>query len=164
MNDEATILIAEDDEADVLLLRRAFKEADVRNPVHFAHDGLEAIDFLTEQRRTADDRLPALVILDLKMPRRNGMEVLLWLRQQPVLRCLPVLIFSSSARVEDIERAYAFGANGFLVKPPSTVQRTEMARFIKDWLRFNQAPLASTEGFKAALAAHTAGAFGPAAP
>jgi CheY-like chemotaxis protein len=121
--------------------------------VHFAHDGQDAVDFLSEPRSTTTP-LPALVILDLKMPRLNGLEVLDWIRRQPTLRCLPVLMFSSSNRREDIENAYALGANGFLVKPASIVQREVIARFFKSWVMLNEAPLASTEGTLAARAAY----------
>jgi CheY-like chemotaxis protein len=159
MNADRSILVAEDDDADVLLLRRAFKTANLTNPLHIARDGQEAIDFLWSRRNGTDDRLPALVILDLKMPRRSGMEALHWIRQQNVLRCLPVFIFSSSARREDVERAYALGANGFLVKPASTAQRAEIAGLIKSWLDFNQPPLAATEGYQAAQAAHAVQSF-----
>ena len=159
MSEHHSILIAEDDESDVLFLRRALKEAAMENPLHVTRDGQEAMDFLWQQRHAADDRLPALVILDLKMPRRSGMEVLQWIRQQNVLRCLPVMVFSSSARREDVERAYALGANAFLVKPASTVQRGEVGRFIKAWLQLNQPPLVSTEGFNAAQAAHAVQTF-----
>ncbi len=149
-----TLLVAEDDESDVFLLQRAFREAELNSTVHFVPDGQAAIDFLQEKRGTAHDQLPALIILDLKMPRRTGLEVLQWLRQQPVLQCLPAIVFSSSARREDVERAYTLGANGFIVKPPSTVQRLEMVRFIKEWLRLNECPIASVEGFTAAQTLH----------
>ncbi len=163
MSNERSILVAEDDESDVLLLRRAFKEADVQNAIRFVHDGQEVVETLTRQRQAADDRLPALVILDLKMPRRSGIDVLQWIRQQPGLQCLPTVIFSSSARRDEIERAYLLGANGFLVKPASTVQRTELARFIKGWLLFNQPPLACVEGFQAAQTADVVRSIPPSA-
>jgi len=153
MTDQRSILIAEDDENDVLFLRRSFKQIELTNPVHFAHDGQDAIEFLSGPRNAATP-LPALVILDLKMPRLNGLEVLEWIRKQPALRCLPVLMFSSSNRREDIENAYALGANGFLVKPASIVQREIIARFFKSWIMLNEAPLVSTEGTQAARAAH----------
>jgi CheY-like chemotaxis protein len=156
MSEERSILVAEDDESDVLLLQRAFKEAGLQNALHFTHDGQDAIEFFLRQRQAPDDRLPALVILDLKMPRKSGIDVLQWIRQQPGLQCLPVMIFSSSARREEIERSYLLGANGFLVKPASTAERAELARFFKAWLQFNQPPLASTEGFKSAQSAHIA--------
>lgn len=154
MHHSRSLLVAEDDESDVFLLQRAFREAELLTPVTMVRDGQAAIDFLQERCQAIQDQLPALIILDLKMPRRTGLEVLQWLRQQPVLQCLPVFIFSSSARREDVERAYSLGANGFMVKPPSTAQRLEMARFIKDWLRFNEGPMASAQGFKAAQAAY----------
>ena len=145
-----SILLAEDDEADVLFLRRAFKQVELPNPVRIVTDGMEAIEALTEAKLQPEQRLPALVILDLKMPRRTGLQVLEWMRQQPVIRSVPVLILSSSTNQTDIENAYELGANGFMIKPPSLAERNELARFIKDWLRTIQPPLTSTEGFKAA--------------
>lgn len=154
MTTEPYLLLAEDDETDVFLLRRAFRDADVRHPLELAHDGQEAIDLLKAvcARPAGQDRLPALVILDLKMPRRTGMEVLRWMRSEPVLDCLPAAIFSSSPRQEDIEEAYVQGANAFFVKPPSTAERAELARFFKDWLRLNRMPVAANVGYRAARA------------
>lgn len=149
-----SILLAEDEETDVLLLRRAFKEADIRNPLDVVTDGQHAIDFLSKPRQAPHDRLPALIILDLKMPRRNGMDVLRWKREQPVLCGLPAIVFSSSSHRADIEQAYALGANGFFVKPPSIAERAEFARLVKQWLRFNLPPLVCTEGFHAAHVAY----------
>ena len=99
--------------------------------------------------------MPALVILDLKMPRRSGLQVLQWMREQPVIRSIPVLIFSSSTNRSDFEAAYELGANGFLIKPPSTAERRELAHFIKDWMRLIQAPLAACESFRVAQAQRT---------
>lgn len=151
-----SILLAEDDETDVILLRRAFKDAGLSNPLHVVADGQEAIDFLTRAKSRADERMPALIMLDLKMPRRGGMQVLHWIREQPVIRCLPVMIFSSSENRNDVEGAYDGGANAYLVKPPSLAEREELARFIKDWLRLIQAPVASAESFRAAQAQRAA--------
>lgn len=156
----AEILLAEDDETDVLLLRRAFQETGITHVLKVARDGQEAIEELAQREYREEDRLPALAILDLKMPRRNGLETLQWIRKQPGLRCLPVFIFSSSAHREDVERSYSLGANGFLVKPASTSERTEVARFILEWLRLNQPPCAVTDGFKAAQAFHAARGIG----
>lgn len=160
MSPLASILVAEDDETDVLFLRRALKEADVQNPLHVAADGQEAIDFLAHPRLSAEDRLPALIILDLQMPRLGGLEVLAWLREQPVLRTLPVCVFSSSANREDIERAYALGVNAYIVKPPSLAARLEVARFVKQWLKCVRPPLATTEGLSAAQSAHARRNYG----
>src|SRR5438445_8502073 len=120
MNNSLGILLAEDDENDVLLLKRAFAAAEIRNPLFVARDGQEVIDYLAGAGNFANRTeypIPSLVLLDLKMPKRSGMDVLQWLRAQPVLRCLPVVIFSSSPHRHDIERAYRLGANAFVVKP-----------------------------------------------
>ena len=97
MNSSLGILLAEDDDNDVLLLKRAFDAAEIQNPLFVAHDGREAIDYLSGAGKFSNRTefpIPSLVILDLKMPIRSGMEVLQWIRSQPVLRCLPVIIFS----------------------------------------------------------------------
>lgn len=154
------ILLVEDDETDVLLLQRALKEAGVNNPVTVARDGEEGIEELSRREYQEQDYIPLLAILDLKMPRRNGLEMLKWIRQQPALRCLPVFMFSSSAHREDVERAYAAGANAFLVKPSATAERLRVAALIRDWLQMNQAPLAATEGLKSAMAFHAARGIG----
>ena len=159
MKTPLSILLADDDESDIMLLQRAFKQAAIDNPVEIVRDGEEAIGFLSAPRLQPNDRMPALVILDVKMPRRTGMEVLEWMRAQPALSCLPVVIFSSSEHPADVERAYSLGANAYLVKPPSTYECAEVARFIKDWLKFNQPPMASSEGLQLARQAHATGSF-----
>jgi len=152
------ILIAEDDENDAFLIERAFQEAGIENPLQLVRDGQEAIEYLEAARRSAErgeHRAPVLLMLDLKMPRMTGMDVLRWLHGQPILKCLPVIVFSSSANQSDVERTYLLGANAFVTKPSSTEQRTALARFIKGfWLEFNQPPLMCTEGFAAAQKVH----------
>jgi CheY-like chemotaxis protein len=147
-----SLLLAEDDEIDVLFLQRAFKQVELNNPLQVAADGQQAIDALAQIKNHPEQRLPALVILDLKMPRRTGLEVLEWMRAQPVIRSIPALILSSSTNLSDVERAYDLGANGYMVKPPSVAERNELARFIKDWLRVIQPPLSATESFRAGQA------------
>lgn len=138
------LLVAEDDENDVFFLRHAFGEAEIQNPLYVARDGQEAIDYLAGKGTYADRRqhpLPCLLILDLNMPRMNGMEVLRWKRQQSSLHSLPALVLSSSADREDIERAYELGASGYVVKPASISKRAGLARGIKSfWLEFNTPP------------------------
>ncbi|MBA4137990.1 MAG: two-component system response regulator [Opitutus sp.] len=138
MSATATILLAEDDELDVMLLRRAFASVELNNPLEFAHDGQHAIEWLEQRLRQPELPLPALVLLDLKMPRRDGLQTLRWMRSQSPLRCVPAIIFSSSAHRHEVRRAYEAGANAFLVKPPSLAERAEVARFIKHWLHLNQ--------------------------
>ena len=144
MNKDSPILLAEDDENDVFFFKRAAQEADLSNPIHVARDGQETVDYILGngpfiQREIHP--LPCLLILDLKMPRKTGLEVLQWLRKESPLPTLPVIVFSSSAQPDDIERAYRLGANSFVVKPPSTDMRAEFARMIKQfWLTFHEPP------------------------
>lgn len=138
MNEAPAIFLAEDDEVDVMLLRRAFSTAGLDAPLEVARDGQALVDRLEQLSRERQDPPPSLVILDLKMPRRDGLQTLQWLRAHPQLCHVPVVIFSSSAQRVDLRRAYELGANAFLVKPPSLAERAEVARFLKDWLRLNR--------------------------
>jgi len=155
---EPGVLMAEDDPQDVFLLQRAFKDAEIHNPLHVVHDGQEAIDYLSGTGKFADRAsfpIPAVLILDLKMPRKTGMDVLRWLRSEAGLCSLPVIMFSSSAHPVDVERAYLSGANAFLVKPSGIPERAEFVRMIKGfWLDLNEPPLVSTEGLEAARKVH----------
>jgi len=149
-----SFLVAEDDGNDVFFLQRAFQQAKIENPLHVVGDGQEAIDYLSGEGKFSDRSLyplPHLFILDLKMPRKTGLDVLLWLQEQPELRCLPVLVLSSSAQRTDIERAYELGANAFVVKPASLERRVELAKLIGAfWLEFNEGPIVCTEGLESA--------------
>src|SRR5437764_14104574 len=120
MNDDALILIAEDLEDDVLIMRRSLDKAGITNPVQVVHNGEETIAYLRGEGRfsnRAEFPLPALLLLDLKMPRTDGFEVLAWIREQPTLKTLRVIVLTSSAELRDVNRAYSLGANSFLVKP-----------------------------------------------
>lgn len=144
MTRDFAILQVEDDENDIFFLQHAFQTVGIANPLQVARDGQEAIEYLAGQGEYADRKrypLPCLVILDLKMPRKGGMEVLEWLRNQSSLRHVPVIVFTSSARPDDIDQAYELGANSFVVKPASTEERVQLAELIKAyWLRFNLPP------------------------
>ncbi len=114
------ILLTEDDAADVLLLRRAFEKAGVTNPIQVVSDGDQAVAYLAGQDDYADRErhpLPALILLDIKLPRRSGLDVLTWMRQQPSLMGIPVIMLTSSQEPADISRAYDAGANAYHVKP-----------------------------------------------
>src|SRR5262249_10256931 len=138
------VLLAEDDDNDVILLETAFRAADISNPLRVTRDGQDAIDYLSGAGKFSDrigNPLPCLIILDLKMPRRTGIEVLEWLRGCQGLKRIPTVFLSSSAHAYDVERAYELGANGFLVKPASVKARADLARAIKSfWLDFNLPP------------------------
>jgi CheY-like chemotaxis protein len=136
------ILYAEDEEDDVYFLQRAFRDAGVPNPLSVVADGQLAIDYLAGdgpyEDRTAHP-LPCLAILDLKMPKQSGLEVLKWIRAQPSLCTLPVIMLTSSSHDVDMHRAYIQGANGYLIKPTNPAELSSMAKAIKDyWLTQNR--------------------------
>ncbi|MGB3614282.1 MAG: response regulator, partial [Elainellaceae cyanobacterium] len=117
-----SILLVEDDSNDVLFIQRAFRQVDSSHPIHIVKDGDEAVDYLSGQEKYADRDsypLPALVLLDLKLPRRSGIEVLSWMRQQPMLRRIPVVVLTSSKESKDVNTTYDVGVSSYLVKPVS---------------------------------------------
>jgi CheY-like chemotaxis protein len=144
MNRDRCVLMADDDENDVAFLQRAFRQAEVRNPLQVVPDGQAAVDYLSGAGKFADRNqypLPCLILLDLKMPRKTGLEVLEWLQTQPTFRTYPVIVLSSSVYPSDIEGAYQKGANAFVTKPSGAPERTELVRMINGfWLNFNQLP------------------------
>jgi len=122
MNENYTILIIEDDPNDVLFLKRALKKNGINNPVCTLPDGEEAISFLSGSGKYSDrvaHPFPRVIILDLKMPRKTGLEVLEWLRDHPKYRVIPTIVLTSSKLNEDVVRAYGLGANSYMVKPSS---------------------------------------------
>ena len=137
MNENRTILLVDDSENDLCLMRIAFEGAGLKQTLKEVHNGDEAIAYL-QGEPPFDDRtkfpLPAAMLLDLNMPRRNGFEVLEWLRAQPVLKRLTVIILTASLREEDVDRAFDLGANSFLVKPSSIEDLTSIGRCLRDWL------------------------------
>lgn len=116
-----TVLLVEDDLNDIFLVKRAFKRAHIQNPLQVVTDGLEAIHYLRGEGKYADRKthpLPKLIVMDIKMPRRSGFEVLEWVKHHDgPLRRIPVVIVSSSEDPGDINRAYELGANAYMVKP-----------------------------------------------
>jgi PAS domain S-box-containing protein len=136
-----TILLVEDEENDVFFMKHAFKEVGILNPLQVAQDGKEAMDYLSGNGGYADRErfpLPCLTLLDLKLPRVTGLEVLKWMREQPELKPLIVIILTSSRLGADIEMAYQLGANAYLVKPSSPRELREIAMGIKQfWLEWN---------------------------
>src|SRR5215831_3407186 len=118
------ILIAEDDENDVFLIKRALHQAQFENPLQVVRNGEEAIAYLKGNTPFEDREkypMPAILLLDLKMPRKNGFEVLSWIRQHPEYNSVAVVVLTSSQESADINRAYALGANSYMVKPANFV-------------------------------------------
>jgi CheY-like chemotaxis protein len=141
MNAESTILIVEDNPDDVFFMQRACKTAGFQNPLQVAMDGQEAIDYLEGTGKFADRKtfpVPCLVLLDLKLPRKTGHQVLAWIREQPKFLTLVVVALTTSREPKDINEAYRLGVNAYMVKPSSPADLADMMRSIKDfWIRQN---------------------------
>ncbi|HMJ27659.1 MAG TPA: response regulator [Xanthobacteraceae bacterium] len=137
----AEILLVEDNPNDVKLTMNAFKTANLANSVHIARDGVEALEFLFGAASNLDEELlerPKLILLDLKLPRLDGHEVLKRIKGDPRTSAIPVVILTSSAEERDVMRTYEVGANSYIVKPVDFEQFTESIRDIgKYWLEIN---------------------------
>jgi CheY-like chemotaxis protein len=132
------ILYVEDDENDVFFARRAFSRATPEVLLSVVSDGLEAESYLAGEGAFADRAahpLPALVVMDLKLPKKTGLEVLEWMRGKPELRTIPVVFLSSSTERGDIERAYRLGANAYLSKRGDLQGLEAMARAMAAYAR-----------------------------
>ena len=134
----ATILVADDDQNDVFFLRRAFQKSGMDHSVVHVSDGQEAIDYLCGEANYGDRTrfpLPSLMLLDLKMPKVDGFDVLHWLKERSDLKELPVVVLSSSSREDDIQRARSLGADDYRVKPADFEQLLLLAQDVSSrWL------------------------------
>lgn len=122
MNQSSHILVAEDNEDDVFILLRALKKAGLENPVHVCGDGQEVINYLKAEGEFADRAkfpFPRMLLLDLKMPRVSGLDVLRWLYEHPECNIIPKVVLTSSREPRDVTEAYKWGANAYLCKPAS---------------------------------------------
>ncbi len=111
------ILLVEDDEGDVLIIREAFRHYQIRNALHVVSDGDRALQFMHRKGEYAQAPRPDLILLDLNLPRRNGHEVLAELKSDPELRVIPVVVLTTSQADEDILRSYSLHANAYVSKP-----------------------------------------------
>ena len=145
-----TILAVEDEDDDVALLKRAFSKVGIVNPVTFLSDGESAVEYLKGEGKFGDRAahpLPALILLDLKLPRKSGLDVLAWIREQPGVRRIPVVVLTSSRQSRDLERAYDLGVNSYLVKPVAFDDLLQMIDALKlYWIVFNETPKQAHEG------------------
>jgi CheY-like chemotaxis protein len=141
-NEEGIILLAEDRDADAELLKHAFLQAGITNPIVVVPDGDEAIRYLEGLGPYKDSPLPILLLLDLKMPNSNGFEVLRWIRGHPMLKPLRVLVLTVSESIYDVRRAYELGANSFMIKTQSKADLIAQAKEIKShWIDAPAPPL-----------------------
>lgn len=115
-----TILVAEDDEDDRLLMQEALEENRLANDLHFVNDGVELLDYLNRRGDYSDPRVsprPSLILLDLNMPRKDGREALKEIKADPALRQIPIVVLTTSKAEEDILRTYDLGVSSFIAKP-----------------------------------------------
>jgi len=140
MNQKAILLI-EDNPDDEALTLRALKKNNISNEVLVAHDGVEALEFLFGKSNGNGNTLPALVLLDLKLPKVDGMEVLRRVRADARTRLLPVVILTTSREEQDLATGYQLGANSYIRKPVDFGQFTEAVRQLGlYWLVLNETP------------------------
>jgi|SRR5262249_3462178 len=139
MNSFAPILIVEDRLIDIDLTKRAFARRRLLNPIHEARDGEEALAYI--KRWEAGERLPVFILLDLRLPKVNGLEVLRQLKSNPICSTIPVIVLTTSAEDHDIEEAYKLGCNSYIVKPVQFLQFMEVAAQIEVyWGAVNTTP------------------------
>ena len=144
METPQTILLAEDNPDDIRLIRMAFEKAGFVNPLAVVRNGAEAIQYLKGQGHYTNRELfpiPAIILLDLKMPIMSGFEVLSWLRQRAEWKCLPVVVLTTSFYGPDIEKAYDLGANSFITKSVDLEEFVGTVRQLcKFWLHDTRLP------------------------
>ncbi len=145
-----SIVYVEDDENDVFLLHVAFEQAGITQPLRTVRTGQEAVSYFSGTEPYTDRAkypLPDLILLDLKLPGMSGLEVLEWVRRQPALKTLVVVVLSSSSRLEDVAKAYELGANSYVLKPVDVPERLHLVKELQAWwLQLNQFAPARTPG------------------
>jgi len=144
MKSRVSMLLVEDNPDDVDLIKHAFRKVQVPHQLEVANDGEQAIAYLAGQTALDNEgqrSLPAMVLLDLKLPRQSGFAVLQWIRANPGLRHVPVVVLTSSGQDEDVRRAYELCANSYLVKPIRCDALIDMVRTLsRYWADLNLLP------------------------
>jgi CheY-like chemotaxis protein len=142
---ECPILLVEDNQDDVLITKRAWNKGRIRNKLYVVNDGEEALEFLFKQGEYSNAPTPGLMLLDLKMPRVDGFEVLTKIKQDTKLKVLPIIVLTTSNRDQDIQRAYSLGCNSYILKPVSYEKFIEAVNTIKKyWMTMCEIPLTSS--------------------
>jgi CheY-like chemotaxis protein len=143
-----TILYADDDAEDRMLVKEAWEENRMANELHFVEDGEELLDYLRRNGKYADlnSSLPGMILLDLNMPRKDGREALQEIKADPRLRSIPVVVLTTSKAEEDILRAYDLGVNSFILKPVTFESLVEITRTLsKYWFEVVELPPSSAQ-------------------
>jgi two-component system, response regulator len=137
------VLLAEDDPADITLVQHAFRKHHLANPLHIVRDGAEALEFVfcTDRYAGRDAGMSYVVLLDLKLPLVDGIEVLRKIKGDPATRSIPVVVLTSSREDRDLAECYALGVNSYIVKPVDFAQFDDVVRQLGFyWLLINQSP------------------------
>ena len=144
-----TILYADDDAEDRMLVKEAWAENRLANDLHFVEDGEELMEYLRRRgqyARLADQPLPGMILLDLNMPRKDGREALQEIKADPKLRSIPVVVLTTSKAEEDILRAYDLGVNSFILKPVTFQSLVDLTMTLsKYWFELVELPAESSE-------------------
>lgn len=127
------ILLVEDNEADAFLMQEVFQESRHRNRVSVAADGVEAMDFLNKRGRFSEAPRPDLILLDLNMPRKDGRAVLQEIKEDPALRCIPVIVLTTSDSEEDVRQSYDSHASCYITKPMGLEEMYRVVQGIEDF-------------------------------
>jgi CheY-like chemotaxis protein len=136
------ILLAEDNPDDVLITKRAWSKGLIKNKLYVVNNGEEALKFLFKQGEYSNAPTPSLMLLDLKMPRVDGFEVLKTVKQDAKLKMLPIIVLTTSNREQDIQRAYELGCNSYIMKPVSYEKFIEAVNTIQRyWMTMCEIPL-----------------------
>lgn len=136
MKEDTEILLVEDDDVDALTVKRAFKELKITNPLSIRKNGEEALEYL----RSKIDHLPALILMDINMPRMNGIELLKTLKADEILRKIPVVMLTTSREERDKMQSFYQGAAGYIIKPVDYQQFIEAVRILDVYWTLNELP------------------------
>ncbi|SRR5258705_4573442 len=157
---EPVILLIDDSDSDIALLRQAFVKAGMRRPLQVVRDGVDAMSYLLGRGDFADRErhpMPGILIIDVNMPRLNGLELLTWLRTQPEFGHLMVIVLTGQARIEAINHAYHLGANSYLVKPVRHEELVDLIHcFYHYWVIHNHLPSPPADKIAESLGLSTA--------
>lgn len=143
MLEKQAVLLVDDSENDIFLMRAAFERADFNVELNEVHNGTEAIAYLSAEGAFANRAaypMPSVVLLDLHMPHMNGFEVLSWARGRPSLAAVSMIVMTASMQPEDVKKAFNLGASSYLVKPLNLDDLVKMVSCLEQWSRMNYFP------------------------
>src|ERR1051326_5889204 len=139
-----SVLLVEDDPADIFIMERAWKKAEIQNPLRVINDGQQAVDYISGKgdfTNREQNPLPCLILLDIKLPYLSGLQVVKWLRSYEPASTIPCVFLTSSNADMDIQQAYQLGGNAYLVKPPTPEKLVHLLQDLKDfWMKHNKFP------------------------